>query len=138
MIVDCHTHIWQSPDQLGQMDLGDMPRMTRTRTRITPAGRTIWRSIPAADPEHHWAQSGAVDKSIVLAFKSRYLKAEIPNRFVSDYCSRNPEKLIGFAGIDPTERAAAAEVRIVQNDLRLRGLPCPPPTRISTLPIHGR
>ena len=22
MIVDCHTHVWQSPDQLGQLDLG--------------------------------------------------------------------------------------------------------------------
>ena len=26
MIVDCHTHIWQTPDQLGQMDLGDVNR----------------------------------------------------------------------------------------------------------------
>jgi len=115
MIVDVHTHIWQTPDQLGEMDLGDLPRATRQRsTRMTPAGRTIWRTIPAADPDHHWAQSEAVDKSFVLAFKSRYLKAEIPNRFVADYCQRDPGKLIGFAGIDPTERTAVAEVKIAQ------------------------
>jgi len=127
MIVDCHTHIWQSPDQLGQMDLGDLPRTTRSRTsRLTPGGRTIWRTIPAADPEHHWAQSGMVDKSIVLAFKSRYLKAEIPNRFVAEYVSRNPEKLIGFAGIDPTERGAVDELHVAHDELRLRGITMSP------------
>lgn len=127
MIVDCHTHIWQNPDQLGQLDLGEMPRVGKNRLPRVPApGRGVWRATPAADPEHHWAQSGAVDKSIVLAFKSRYLKAEIPNRFVADYCQRDPGKLIGFAGIDPTEGAAVAEVRIAKQDLRLRGITMSP------------
>ena len=127
MICDVHTHIWQTPDQLGDMDLGDMPRSTRQRPpRANLPGRNIWRAIPAADPDHHWAQSEAVDKSFVLAFKSRYLKAEIPNRFVADYCARNPEKLIGFAGIDPTERMAVEELKIARNDLRLRGITMSP------------
>jgi len=82
--------------------------------------------MPAADPEHHWTQSGTVDKSIVLGFKSRYLRAEIPNRFVSEYVNRNPEKLIGFAGIDPTEPSARAEVRTAKIDLRLRGITISP------------
>ena len=126
MIVDCHTHIWQSPDQLGQVDLGEVPRSPRrTSARISP-GRTIWRAVPAADPDHHWAQSGAVDKSIVLGFKSRYLQAEIPNRLVADYVARFPQKLIGFAGIDPTEKSAVFELKLAQSDLRLRGLTLSP------------
>jgi uncharacterized protein len=67
-----------------------------------------------------------VDKSIVLGFKSRYLHAEIPNRYVADYVSRFPQKLIGFAGIDPTEPSAAAEVRTAKEDLRLRGVTVSP------------
>jgi predicted TIM-barrel fold metal-dependent hydrolase len=127
MIVDCHTHIWQSPDQLGQVDLGEIPRTGRPRQpRVSPTGRTIWRQIPAADPDYHWSQSNAVDKSIVLGFKSRYLRAEIPNQLVAEYVKRAPEKLIGFAGIDPTERAAAGEVRIAREDLRLRGITISP------------
>jgi predicted TIM-barrel fold metal-dependent hydrolase len=122
MIVDCHTHIWQSPDQLGMAELGDVPRAARSRTARAPA----WRSIPAADPDHHMAQSTAVDKSIVLGFKSRYLRADIPNRFVADYVNRFPQKLIGFAGIDPTERQAPQEVKSVQGDLRLRGITISP------------
>jgi uncharacterized protein len=125
MIVDCHTHVWQSPDQLGQVELGDMPRRSRPAARMSP-GRTVWRSIPSGDVEHHLAQSGAVDKSIVLGFKSRYLQAEIPNQYVADYVKRFPQKLIGFAGIDPTERDASAEVRAAKNDLQLRGITISP------------
>jgi predicted TIM-barrel fold metal-dependent hydrolase len=127
MIVDCHTHVWQSPDQLGQLDLGELPRRRGMAVppRITPA-RTVWRSLPSADAEHHWAQSSTVDKSIVLGFKSRYLRAEVPNQYVSDYVRRFPQKLIGFAGIDPTEKAAADEVRAARNDLQLRGVTVSP------------
>jgi predicted TIM-barrel fold metal-dependent hydrolase len=126
MICDVHTHIWQSPEQLGQMDLGEV-RHSRPRQRPpVSAAKSGWRVVPSADPDHHWAQSGAVDKSIVLGFKSRYLRAEIPNRYVADYVSRYPQKLIGFAGIDPTERGAAEEVGIAKNDLRLRGITLSP------------
>ena len=128
MICDVHTHIWQSPDQLGQLELGEMPRPMRAggRPRMNPSGRTVWRSIPSGDPDYHWSQSGAVDKSIVLGFKSRYLHAEIPNRYVADYVARYPQKLIGFAGIDPTERGAAGEVKVAKNDLLLRGITISP------------
>jgi len=127
MIVDCHTHIWQSPAQLGEVDLGEITRAGKPRLpRLSPAGRPIMRSIPAADPDHHWASSTAVDKTFVLGFKSRYLRAEIPNRFVSEYVARNPEKLIGFAGIDPTERTAVEELKLAKNELRLRGITISP------------
>src|SRR5215212_101835 len=126
MIVDCHTHVWQSPDQLGQLVLGDMFRHNKNRTTRATLAAPVMRTIPSADVDHHWSQSGTVDKSIVLGFKSRYLRAEIPNRFVADYVSRNPEKLIGFAGIDPTEATAAEEVRIAKTDLHLRGITLSP------------
>jgi predicted TIM-barrel fold metal-dependent hydrolase len=126
MIVDCHTHIWQSPDQLGQMDLGGSSRKTRaTSSKLSP-NKSSWRTLPAGDPDHHWAQSGTVDKSIVLGFKSRYLRADIPNRFVADYVKRSPGKLIGFAGIDPTESSALEELKIARDDLHLRGITISP------------
>jgi uncharacterized protein len=129
MIVDCHTHVWQSPDQLGQLVLGDMFRHNKNRSQRATLAAPILRSIPSADFEHHWAQSGTVDKSIVLGFKSRYLNAEIPNQYVADYVNRFPQKLIGFAGIDPTESGAADEVRTCKNELRLRGITVSPPNQ---------
>jgi predicted TIM-barrel fold metal-dependent hydrolase len=144
MIVDCHTHIWQSPDQLGQLEwASSAPPSVRRPIRIA-AQKTVWRSaVPMADPDHHWAQSGTVDKSIVLGFKSRYLRAEIPNRYVADYVSRFPQKLIGFAGIDPTERSAVDEVRMARNDLHLQGITVSPanqdfhPTDTRAMAVYG-
>jgi predicted TIM-barrel fold metal-dependent hydrolase len=128
MIVDCHTHIWKSPDQLGQLDLGDSPPPLKSARmgKIYPSGKGNWRPVPAADPDHHWAQSSVVDKSIVLGFKSKYLHAEIPNAFVAEYVNRFPQKLIGFAGIDPTEGSAVDELRAARSDLQLRGLTLSP------------
>jgi predicted TIM-barrel fold metal-dependent hydrolase len=126
VIVDIHTHIWQSPEQLGQMDLGEV-RYLRAKARSVAGGaRTAWRTVPSGDPDYHWQQSRTVDKSIVLGFKSRYLHAEIPNRYVADYVKRYPQKLIGFAGIDPTEPCAAEELRIAKEDLQLRGITLSP------------
>ena len=126
MIVDCHTHIWQSPDQLGQLETGHASVRSRRRAPRITADKSPWRNPPAADPEYHWAQSGTVDKSIVLGFKSRYLHAEIPNRYVADYVKRFPQKLIGFAGIDPTEEGAVDEVHTAKEELRLLGLTLSP------------
>jgi predicted TIM-barrel fold metal-dependent hydrolase len=126
MIVDCHTHIWQSPEQLGQWDMGDASRSPKQRTLRASAGKSGWRAIPAADPDHHWAQSSLVDKSIVLGFKSKYLRAEVPNSYVAQYVNRFPQKLIGFAGVDPTERSAVDELRAAKADLQLRGLTLSP------------
>lgn len=126
MIVDCHTHIWQSPEQLGQVDLGEPMKSPRWRGARPLPARSAWRAVPAADADHHWAQSNAVDKSIVLGFKSRYLRAEIPNRYVADYVNRFPQKLIGFAGIDPTETIAKDEILAAHGDLRLRGVTVSP------------
>jgi len=126
MIVDCHTHIWQSPDQLGQLDLGNLSRALRKRLPRITGEKSSWRAVPAADADHHWAQAGSVDKSIVLGFKSRYLRAEIPNRYVSEYVHRFPQKLIGFAGIDPTEDSAAEEVHTAKDKLQLQGLTVSP------------
>ena len=125
MIVDCHTHIWQSPDQLGPADLGEPSRAARAKgVRGSPGGKTLRRTIPAADPDYHWheQEEALIDKSIVLGFKSRYLKSDIPNHFVAEYVRRAPDRLIGFAGIDPLDPKALDELSMAHDELRLKGV----------------
>lgn len=122
MIVDIHTHVWQSPDQLGRVDLGELHRPRTVRTLRNTLTKPPLRTGPSADADHHLASTAGVDRTIVLAFKSRYLRAEIPNTFVAEYVSKHPQKLIGFAGIDPTESDAAGELRHARSELGLRGL----------------
>lgn len=110
MIVDCHTQIWET----------DSPVWA---TQLAPASV---KNAVEADAARHLAASGPVDHSIVLGFKSRYLEAEIPNRYVADYVRRNPTKMVGFAGIDPTDPQWRDELEQAQDELRLKGVTISP------------
>jgi uncharacterized protein len=126
MIIDCHTHIWQSPDQLGSVDLGEMsPTERKAHHRLSPSGRTVTRVVPNFDSDDTTEESG-VDKSIVLGFRSRHLKANVPNDFVATYVGKDPDRLIGFAGIDPTEPSAIEDLTIARDQLKLRGVALSP------------
>ena len=115
MIVDCHTRIWRSADQLGRSTAG------WTRSQIASTGTS--RAIPDAAPENHLAACQPVDKTIVLGFCSSYLDAKVPNDFLADYVRAHGDRLIGFAGIDPGEPVTAVEeVQRAHGALGLKGI----------------
>jgi hypothetical protein len=105
MIVDCHTHIWESAEQLGEAVTTTLPNIRPIYHSLTKAD-----SLPEAGMERHHAACRPVDRTFVLGFRSNYLKAHIPNDFVAEYVSQHPESLIGFAGIDPTDPDQAIEL----------------------------
>ena len=91
MIVDCHTHIWETPQQLGAGSMEYLRRQSGNRALATTA----------ADPAAHLAASECVDRTFVLGFTSRYLGAEVPNRLLADYAAKHPDKIVAMAGVDP-------------------------------------
>lgn len=101
MIVDCHTQLWTAQAQ-ALYGGGDSPLFT--------------------DEARASAVIGPVDKTIVLALRSSYLRAGVPNQAVADYVRRDPARMIGFAAIDPTDRSFLDDLRIAQEDLQLRGV----------------
>lgn len=132
MIVDCHTHIWESPDQLGVVNA---PLEVRGPKGTLPL-KGLEGMLDAA-PEHHLAASGPVDMSIVMGFRSYYLQAHIPNDVVAKYVRQHPDRLIGFAGIDPSRRAeAVAEMRRARSELGMRGLTIAPSAQ-NFHPMHS-
>lgn len=75
----------------------------------------------------HLEAAQPVDTSIVLGFKSAYLDADISNDEVSAYVRSHPDKLIGFAGIDPaTPKEAIAELKRAKSELGMRGVAVAP------------
>ena len=121
MIVDCFTHIWDSPAQVG---LTSCHR--RGRLKFSLAGDQE-DQIPAATTRQHLEACAPVDRAIVLGFKSHCLGAEIPNDKVAAYVREHPEKLIGFAGLDPTRpREAVAELHRARDELGMRGIAIAP------------
>jgi predicted TIM-barrel fold metal-dependent hydrolase len=115
MIVDCHTHIWEGPEQLGRYGQGGGERV---------AGRRGW---PEADTHRHFAAAEPVDKSIVLGFRSHYLGAHVPNDYVAHYVRQHPDRLIGFAGIDPSKPLEAVRETVRAHDeLGMHGITVSP------------
>ncbi len=99
MIVDLHTHLWQNPEQLGPQIAAQL------RERFAGS----WDLLDAG-PQAHEAATEPVDVAVILGFKSRYLGAELPNDYIAEYMARNPQKYLGFAGVDPTDRDCVPQI----------------------------
>jgi len=90
MMVDCHTHLWKAEDWSEEM--------------VREA--SIARGAPAQieiSEEEHWEAMKPVDRAIVFGFHSRHLGLVVPNDRIRAYVEKHPEKLIGFACLDPHE-----------------------------------
>ncbi len=124
MIVDAYTHIWESPQQLGR-SIDHL--VERPQTLRQPAEADEQNSPPSASPPQHFAACEHTDKAIVVGFKSRYLDADVPNSYVAEYVNQHPEKLIGFAGLDPSEPSEALEdIEQARTALGMKGVAIAP------------
>ncbi len=81
----------------------------------------------AAGVARHLAAAQPVTTTFVLGFKSHYFGAEIPNDQVASYVRHHPDRLIGFAGVDPSNpKEALLEVRRAREQLGMRGIAVAP------------
>jgi len=118
MIVDCFTHTWESSDQLG--------RCVPPRSVSDGEGQTF-KGLSSAGGRRHFDAAEPTDVTIVLGFTSRYLGASITNDQVAGYVRKHPAKLIGFAGIDPSEpKEAIAEIIRAKDELHMPGIAIAP------------
>lgn len=109
MIVDCHTHVMK-PEHCSAEFVRDLTRSW---------GEVRWEG---ASLEDHWESVASVDRAIVLAFDASVSGIVVPNEYVADYVAQHPEKLIGFASVDPHREDALARLTMAVRELGLRGL----------------
>lgn len=118
MIVDCYTHTWDDANQLGVAAECDAHRRPILPNERDPLAAGVTRHLAAAEP---------VDRTIVLGFISDHLGAHIPNDDVAAYVAQHPDKLIGFAGIDPSDpRRAIQELERAAGELGMKGVTVSP------------
>lgn len=117
MIVDVHTHLWDSLEQLGPGSA------QRVRQRLDAP----W-SRPDASPFAHEQAMLPVTYAFVLGLEARAIGAAIPARTIAGCVSRRPDKLLGFAGIDPSAPDAPARVDEARK-LNLAGVVISPATQ---------
>lgn len=112
MIVDCHTHVADAAHVSGEF-LHDTQR--------------AWGpdATPARTLDEHWEAVAGADRAIVLAFAAPGIGFDVPNEYVAGYVRDHPDKLIGFASVDPRRPDAVAGLeRAVE--MGLRGLKLAP------------
>jgi uncharacterized protein len=116
MIVDCFTHTWENASSLGRCISanGHDDGIAPTASHHAVAAR-------------HRAASEPVDVTFVLGFKSNYLGADIPNNQVAAYVASQGDRMIGIAGIDPTDpKLALTELRRARHELNMAGVAVAP------------
>lgn len=97
-MIDCHTHLWKAEDW------GEEIEREATIARGAPAMIEI-------SEEEHWEAMKPVERAIVFGFHSKHLGLIVPNQRIHDYVAKHPEKLIGFACLDPHEPDYLEEMR---------------------------
>ena len=90
MIVDCHSHIWECPGHVSEAFVAEANARAR--------GKKMDLHVP---PERHMAAMNGVDKVIVFGLRAAHSGIMTPNEYIADYQNRHPEKVIGFAAVDP-------------------------------------
>lgn len=125
MIVDTHTHLWQSLEQLG-------PQISAQLRQRYPVADDRLDAGPAA----HEAAAETVDVAFVLGLRSVALEIHIPAAAISDHIARRRDRLIGFAGIDPLADDAFDQLDALPA-LKLSGIVLSPAEQ-NCHPLHSR
>jgi hypothetical protein len=109
VIVDCHTHLWKAGHW------GEQITREAALARGAPAPVNV-------DETDHWQAMAPVDKAVVFGLRAAHVGLVVPNDLVACYVAEHPEKLIGFAAIDPLEPDYLDEMRRCFETLDFRGL----------------
>jgi predicted TIM-barrel fold metal-dependent hydrolase len=109
-MIDIHTHVQGYPAHIGQKFADDC--------------RAAWgdRVPPGTTLEAHWTAMAPVERAVVFGLQARASDIYVPNDYVAGYVAQHPEKLIGFASVDPSEDGAPSELERAVRELGLRGL----------------
>jgi predicted TIM-barrel fold metal-dependent hydrolase len=112
MIIDCHTHLAKLPEDYSKELLEDYDR--------------AWAHKGGGDmnkgPQDHLRAMGVVEKAIVFGLKAKDSGFWTTNDYIADYVKSDPEKLIGFASVDPNHEDALMEIKRSVKTLGLKGL----------------
>lgn len=118
MSTDCYTFTWDAPGDVAVAAIGENHRPRLPDWAKQPLGASASRLLTAAEP---------VDMTVILGFKSHYLGIEIPNDRIAELVNKHSDRLVGFAGVDPSSpREALSELQRARSELGLKGLAIAP------------
>ncbi len=111
MIIDVHSHAWPFPEAFSE----DFIRQASG----AKADTTIDISVRYED-----YRSTAPDntKAVVFGGKAKLSGVWVDDAYVADYVAQDPDRLLGFLSVDPTQPGWQDELRHGHETLKLRGV----------------
>lgn len=128
-VVDMHTHIFWYPDHLSDALVDDSLASKRVKAERSGGRAFLVREDRHANdalPDIHYEATKTADKVIVFGIQAPAVGFNVPNEIVATYVKRDPERLEGWASIDPNNPSALDELDHCVNDLGLKGLKVAP------------
>jgi predicted TIM-barrel fold metal-dependent hydrolase len=111
MIVDCHSHVFEYPGHLTDAFVEEANARAR--------GKKMDLHVP---PERHLAAMEGVDKVIVFGMRAFHAGIMTPNDYIAEYQQEHPDKVIGFAAVDPTRDKVRDTLEHAILELGLKGV----------------
>lgn len=111
MIIDIHSHAWTFP--------GDFNEDFLRQAQRARAGQAVDLTVRYAD---YVATASMVTKTVVFGGKARLSGLWVPDETIAAYVAQQPDRLIGFLSVDPTQPGWQQELEFGHQVLGLRGI----------------
>ena len=111
MIIDVHSHAWNFPSDFSDDFIRQAARARPGHAVDLTVGYDSYRASAPGDM-----------RTIVFGGKARLSGLWVDDQTVADYVARDPERLIGFLSVDPTQDGWEREMRLGREELGLRGI----------------
>lgn len=112
MIIDVHTHAWRYPDHFTD----DF----REQGRHAKGGGDLDLTVTL---EAYDASGGSkADRVVVFGGKARLAGLWVDDSYVAEFVAQDPERLIGFLSVDPTQDGWQAEMEHGHQQLGMKGI----------------
>lgn len=125
MIVDCHTHVMWYPDHVSDQYASEA--LASKLVKLKRSGGLAYSShldkhSYDSKPEDHWKASATADKVVVFGLQAKASGLWVPNELIAQYAASHPEKIEGWASIDPNEPECIEQLDHCARNLKLKGL----------------
>src|SRR6478735_8468290 len=111
MIFDVHSHAW-TPSQ-------HFSETFRAQVRRARAGLVDDLEVRYAE---YRATAPTDVRTIVFGGKARLSGLWVDDQHVAQYVAQDPERLVGFLSVDPTQEGWERELQVGHRELGLRGI----------------
>jgi predicted TIM-barrel fold metal-dependent hydrolase len=125
MIVDCHSHLMWYPDHVGERYAQEALASKLIKLKYSGgeahAAKLDLHSYDST-PDVHWEVSQAADKVVVFGLHARPVGVVVPNELIAEYARQHPDKIEGWASVNPGEPDCIEQLEYCVRDLGLKGL----------------